>query len=289
MVRLLGKVFGLAPDVAFPEIARRSFRCTPTAKRLQVHRDYGGKDVILWTDTFNNGFTPAVLRAAVEVVESAGFHPRLMSRHICCGRPFYDAGLLDQAKRSLLYILDELSEPLEAGIPVLVLEPSCLSVFRDEMPALLADDPRAGRLAKLTRTMAEFALSAGLHLPESVQTHVHAHCHHRACGGAAAEKQLGAKVLDTGCCGMAGAFGYHAKTADVARRVGETELLPKLATVPAGAELVADGFSCRTQISKLSGRRALHLAELLATECTSQDHHDAPFAPSITTEEVLPL
>jgi len=300
LLRRVGKVFGLAPDVAFPEIAGRAFRHAVTARRLQQAggEAYDERDVLLWTDTFNNGFTPSVLEAAVSVVQSAGFRPRLTARHVCCGRPFYDSGLLDQARGNLLEILDELDGPIAAGVPVLVLEPSCLSVFRDEMPALLAGDPRAARLVRLTRTMAEFARESGLRLPQQAQTYVHAHCHHRACGGVAAEKQLGARVLDTGCCGMAGAFGYHTKTADVAHRVGELELLPKLACVPGEAELIADGFSCRNQIGKLSGRRARHLAEVLA-ECAEQtrafyerfpeDHHAAAAVPRITTDEVLPL
>jgi len=287
ILRRLGKVFGLASDVAFPRIAGRAFRRTAAARALQAHRDeaYGPQDVIVWTDTFNNGFTPEVLQAAVSVVQSAGYRPRLSSRHVCCGRPFYDSGLLDQARRNLLEILDVLAEPMAAGVPVLVLEPSCLSVFRDEMPALLAHDPRAARLAGLTRTMAEFAREAGLSLPAATQAHVHAHCHHRACGGAAAEKELGAQVLDTGCCGMAGAFGYHAKTAAVARRVGELELLPKLAGLPGEATLVADGFSCRTQIGKLSGRRARHLAEVLAQRIP-ENHHAVATVPRNHSDEV---
>lgn len=298
VLRRVGKVFGLAGDVAFPKIAHRAFRRMPAARTLQADRQpYGAEDVIVWTDTFNNGFTPDVLQAAVSVVRAAGYRPRLTERHICCGRPFYDSGLLDQARGNLLEILDLLAEPLAAGVPVLVLEPSCLSVFRDEMPALLAHDPRAKRLAGLTRTMAEFARDADLILPEAVQAHVHAHCHHRACGGTGAEQTLGAKVLDTGCCGMAGAFGYHAKTADVARRVGELELLPKLAQVPGQAELVADGFSCRAQIGKLSGRRARHLAQVLAEHAGSTPqsaphfstgHHGVADTPRLTTEEVIP-
>ncbi|MGN6579114.1 MAG: FAD-binding and (Fe-S)-binding domain-containing protein [Bordetella sp.] len=299
VLRRVGRVFGLAGGVAFPRIAGKVFRRTSTARALKASggEAYDSKDVIVWTDTFNNGFTPEVLQAAVSVVQAAGYRSRLTQRHVCCGRPFYDSGLLDQARGNLLEILDLLAEPMAAGVSVLVLEPSCLSVFRDEMPALLAHDPRAKRLAALTRTMAEFAREAGLTLPQASQAHVHAHCHHRACGGAAAEKALGATVLDTGCCGMAGAFGYHAKTADLARRVGELELLPKLAQVPEQAELVADGFSCRTQIGKLSGRRARHLAQVLAAHAARlpqsrlplpTDHHAAADAPRITTEEVTP-
>lgn len=280
LTRRVGHAFGLARSAVFPEIAATAFRRSGTATRLQQAgtRPYGRRDVVIWTDTFNNGFTPHVLEAAVAVVERQGWNARLSTRHVCCGRPFYDVGMLDQARRNLLEILDVLAAPIAAGVPVLVLEPSCLSVFRDEMPALLPDDPRAKALAALTVTMAEFATRAGMALGNDAAVHLHAHCHHRACGGTAAERQLGASVLDTGCCGMAGAFGYHRKTAELSRRIGETTLQPKLAALPADALVAADGFSCRTQIRKLTGREPRHLAEILAGSNPSQPHRDTDFA-----------
>ncbi|WP_316679994.1 FAD-binding and (Fe-S)-binding domain-containing protein [Ralstonia flaminis] len=266
VLRQLAKTMGLAPSVKFPKLALKSFRSDATANRLSDvwPEAFGAKDVVLWVDTFNNGFTPAVLEAAVRVIERAGWTPRLTRRHVCCGRPLYDVGLLEKARENLLEILNVLELAIETGVPVLVLEPSCLSVFRDELPSLLPEDRRALLLSKLVITTAEFAKSAGLALPAGDAVHVHPHCHQRACGGTQAESQLGARVLDTGCCGMAGAFGYHTKTAEVARKVGELELLPKLQSVKPEDVLVSDGFSCRCQISHLGGRQAKHLVEVLA-------------------------
>lgn len=273
VVKRAARRFGLAENARFPDIAAKAFRNGGTAKGLKADWSDGFApgDVVVWTDTFNNGFTPHVLEAAVQVVHATGGTPRLTPRHVCCGRPLYDVGLLDQARTQLRDILDMMQAPLAANVPILVLEPSCLSVFRDEMRALIADDPRAEKLAAACITMAEYAQRHGVRVdtPADDAVHVHPHCHQRACGGAGAEKQIGAKVLDTGCCGMAGAFGYHEKTAAVARTVGERELLPKLTPLPADSTVVADGFSCRTQIKRLSGRSARHLAEVLAESLAS--------------------
>lgn len=266
LLRQLARGMGLSDTVKFPQLATKSFRSTATARKLS--RDwptaFDDKDVVLWVDTFNNGFTPKVLDAAVRVIESAGRTPRVTQRHVCCGRPLYDVGLLDKARENLHEILDILEPAIESGVPVLVLEPSCLSVFRDELPSLLPKDARALALSRLVLTTAEFAKRIGLTLPTSEAVHVHPHCHQRACGGTQAESKLGAQVLDTGCCGMAGAFGYHAKTAEIARKVGELELLPKLRAVKPEDVLVSDGFSCRSQIAHLGGREAKHLMEVLA-------------------------
>ncbi|MFP3796250.1 FAD-binding and (Fe-S)-binding domain-containing protein [Paraburkholderia sp. SIMBA_027] len=283
LVKKASQRIGLAEGAAFPPVASQAFRDTPAAKKLIAPwpTRFGAQDVVVWTDTFNNGFSPAVLDAALRVVEAAGGTPRLTPRHVCCGRPLYDVGLLDEAKKNLLDIVEMMRAPVAAGVPVLILEPSCLSVFRDEMLALIGHDAEAGELArKLSSaciTVAEYAQKNGLNLPSTLpgegsraeSVHVHTHCHQRACGGAGAEKNLGAKVLDTGCCGMAGAFGYHHKTAAVAKAVGEKELVPKLAALPDNAIVVADGFSCRSQIGKLTGRTAQHLAQHLAEAIAS--------------------
>ncbi|MCG2574777.1 FAD-binding oxidoreductase [Acinetobacter sp. ME22] len=275
IVQRIGTLFGLASQAKFPKI-NHSFRDSKLAKSLQTDAVSGNieKEVIIWTDTFNNSFNPQILNAAVTVVKAAGKSPRLTKQHVCCGRPFYDVGLLDQAKNNLEDILNILNDQIEQNIPILVLEPSCLSVFRDELPTMLPDDPRAKKLANLTMTIADFAKASDLSIPEVEDIHVHAHCHQRACGGTASESALGTNVLDTGCCGMAGAFGYHAKTAGISEHIGKTEFLPKLEKVSENSIVVADGFSCRNQIQKLSNRKPKHLVEVLADHYESKSKNE---------------
>ena len=273
LFRKVGGMAGLAPDVKFPAIATKSFLSSKTAKRLQDcnYSTGQGKEVLLWVDSFNNGFTPNVLEAGVEVLEKLDFTVILMERHICCGRPYYDVGMLDQAKRNLEAILTQLSPALSDEIPIVVLEPSCLSVFRDEMPDLFPTDLRAQQLSKSIQTISEFLTTQKVELPKAAQNlHIHGHCHQKACGGMRGEedllKRLGGdgKVMATGCCGVAGAYGYHKKTAPIAKSIGFNEFKPHLEAVPGDAQVVADGFSCRGQIRNVSGLEPEHIAEVLA-------------------------
>ncbi|MEQ0770676.1 FAD-binding and (Fe-S)-binding domain-containing protein [Paraburkholderia tropica] len=271
--RKVSAKFGLAEDVKFPAIASKTFRNGASAKRLLAQPESTTKKrppVLLWTDTFNNGFTPDVMEAAVRVLESKGFEVRLLSKQVCCGRPMYDAGLLDEAKRNLETIMSEMANVIEAKLPVVVLEPSCLSVFRDELRALFPNDARAHALAKAVKTLAELLQEYGVTLPKlDEDVHVHGHCHQKACGGMKAETQLlkqatsKGSVLPTGCCGMAGAYGYHKKTADLAKKVAQSELVPVIDALQDDAVIVSDGFSCRSQIRNTTGRTALHLAQWL--------------------------
>ncbi len=272
--RRIGARVGLAPDVRFPAIARRSFRNGEKAKRLLATPTPSQKTdrepVLLWTDTFNNGFSPDILEAAVRVLESCGFDVRLMHKQICCGRPLYDAGLLDQARRNLDDIMAGLSDVIDSRMPVVVLEPSCLSVFRDELRALFPTDTRATSLASSVKTLAELLQSKGVTLPQlNENVHVHGHCHQKACGGMQAESHLlksathPGKILGTGCCGMAGAFGYHVRTADIAKSVAASELVPAIDALDIDAVIISDGFSCRSQIRNETGRTAIHLAQWL--------------------------
>jgi len=272
LFRAAGALFGLAPSVKFPRIAGQSFRAGKTARRLREHKDdVSATDVLLWVDSFNNGFTPTVLEAGVEVLEKLGFRVKLMQRHICCGRPYYDVGMLDQAKANLEAILTQLDKPLREGIPIVVLEPSCLSVFRDEMPGLFPDDTRAKQLTKSLVTLSELIQNHAIELPRIEEdVRIHGHCHQKSCGGLSAEqsvlKQLGDKggIIPAGCCGVAGAYGYHLKSAPIAKIIGEQEFKPHLDKLPEDALVVADGFSCRGQIRNVSGRQPMHLAEYLA-------------------------
>lgn len=272
LVRTVGTFAGLARHAKFAKIAPKSFRNSDTAKRILKNDDArSGTEVLLWVDSFNNGFTPQVLEAGVTVLEALGFTVKLMKRHVCCGRPYYDVGMIEQAKSNLEQILTQLEPVLEEGLPVIVLEPSCLSVFRDEMPGLFPTDQRAKTLEKSIMTLSEFISSRGLQLPvidEDIR--IHGHCHQKSCGGMVGEQsvleKLGGKgqVIGAGCCGVAGAYAYHSKTAPIAKIIGEKEFKPHIDKIPHEAAVVADGFSCRGQIRNVSGREAMHLAEYLA-------------------------
>jgi FAD/FMN-containing dehydrogenase/Fe-S oxidoreductase len=293
--RRIGAHVGLAPDIRFPAIASKAFRSGNSARRLletskaSIATQRGR--VLLWTDTFNNGFSPDVLEAAVRVLESHGFHVQLMSKHVCCGRPLYDAGLLDEARRNLESIMTALSGVIQAQTPVVVLEPSCLSVFRDELRALFPTDARATSLAASVKTLAELLQDRGVALPQlDEEVAVHGHCHQKACGGTKAESQLlkdsthSGKVLPTGCCGMAGAFGYHTRTADIAMSVAASELVPAINALSQDTVVISDGFSCRSQIRNTTGRDAIHLAQWLDRRSES-DSTQASQLPTRETEK----
>ena len=221
----------------------------------------GGEPVVLFDDTFNNHFRPQTARAAQRVLEASGYAVRLPRAHVCCGRPYYDFGMLDRAKRALERTLEVLAPEIDAGVPVVVLEPGCLSVFRDELKQLLP-----GRKGPKTVSLAEINLRIPA-LKTSVL--VHGHCHQKALWGMGADldvlRKAGCQVAspDTGCCGMAGSFGYRPEFFEASKRIAGLALLPALAAAPQAA-VVASGFSCREQIESLGGRKTLHLAEVLA-------------------------
>ncbi len=229
-------------------------------------------EVFLWADTFNNYFHPATLRAAHQVLTEARFRVTLPNRHLCCGRPLYDFGMLDTAKDYLLKILDALTPQLKAGTPIVVLEPSCASVFRDELTNLLPHDPRAEKLRDQTFLLSEFLVQhAPYYKPPqlSEQILVHGHCHHHAKMGMADEMKLlratGADVqlLDSGCCGMAGPFGFEQDKYAISQTLANRVLLPAIRNHPK-ATILTDGFSCAQQITQNTTAKPIHLAEFLA-------------------------
>ena len=229
--------------------------------------------VLLWADTFNNYFLPSTARAAVEVLETAGFRVIVPQANLCCGRPLYDFGMLDRAKSLLLQILDELAPEIEAGIPVVGLEPSCVAVFRDELVNLFPHDERAQALSRQTFLLSEFLeqkLGPDSTLPQlSRKALLHGHCHHKSIMKMTAEEsllhRLGVQFQSPapGCCGMAGSFGFEHDKYEVSAAIGELELLPAVRNAPNDWLIIADGFSCREQIAQSTGRHALHLAEVL--------------------------
>lgn len=261
------RIAGIAPERKLPQFATTTFK---EWFRKRGPRNSGRPEVILWADTFNNYFHPRVAAAATEVLEDAGFQVIVPREALCCGRPLYDYGFLDQADRLLGEVLRSLKSRVEAGTPVVCLEPSCLAVFRDEMPDLRPHDQDAKRLHGQIFTLAEFLTRKGYKpaaMPEEMV--VHGHCHQKAIVGLNAEKKLfeamgaRAEILDDGCCGMAGSFGFEEQKYDVSMKIYQHRLGPHLQELPSDRIVVADGFSCATQIEQASGRRPLHLAQIL--------------------------
>ncbi len=227
--------------------------------------------VLLWPDTFNNSLPPAKrLSPRCTSSNARASRSRCPSRPLCCGRPLYDYGMLDTAQRWLEEILTELRPALDAGVPIVGLEPSCVAVFRDELGGLFPQRADARQLRERVSLLSEFLRHAGVAPPPlRRRAIVHGHCHHKAVLDFEAEEavlrsmQLDLDVLDSGCCGMAGAFGFEDDHADISRRIGERVLAPAVRRAGDDAIIVADGFSCREQIRQLTGRRALHLADVL--------------------------
>jgi Fe-S oxidoreductase len=247
---------GIASERRLPQLAQRTFRSGFVSKTL-------GEPVVLFDDTFNNHFRPQTATAAQRVLEAAGCAVGLPATHVCCGRPYYDFGMLRQARSALERVLDVLA----GDAPIVVLEPGCLSVFRKELAQLFPRDPRAARLANRTRSLAEFLRERDFAPRVEGEVLLHGHCHQKALWGTKAELALLAgttvRAPDSGCCGMSGSFGYRPEFYDASLRIAGLELLPALGRAPK-ARVVADGFSCREQIEALSGRPTLHLAELLS-------------------------
>ncbi len=258
---------GVAPQRRMPRYAARSFR---TWFRDRPRRATG-KRVVLWPDTFNNYFRPHTAIAATRVLERLGFSVAIPDRVLCCGRPLYDWGMLDRARALWEKTFEALLPEIEAGTPVIGLEPACVSAFHDELPNLFPGSERAERLAGQTVFFSDFvADQAGRGVlprrsdPALVQIHCHQHAVIKDEGERHLLDRLGLdyEIMKSGCCGMAGAFGFEAAKYDISMRAAERVMLPAIRGRPE-ALVLANGFSCREQIEQACGRPALHVAELL--------------------------
>src|SRR5207245_9747606 len=222
---MLRSFLGLPKERNLPRFAGRTFQSwartrkvsAPQASNSSASTTIAGSKIILWADTFTNYFHPEIGRAALEVLEEAGFQVRVPQSHVGCGRPLYDFGMLDQAKKYIVRVMQSLAAEIDAGVPIVVLEPSCASVFRDELRGLFPKDPSAARLREQTFLLSEFLhCHAGGYKPPALNRKVllHGHCHHKALITLSHEEALlrsmGVELesLDSGCCGMAGAFGF---------------------------------------------------------------------------------
>ena len=270
---LLKRALRIAPQRTLPRFAARSFRRAFHSAKHTARPTRSKGEVLLWPDTWNNYFHPEALQAAAKLVIAAGFTPIVPKGHICCGRPLYDFGFLDSARDYLHTILDRFAPEIDRGLPVIVLEPSCASVFWDELLNFLPTDARAQRLARQTVLLDDFLLRhrASLPLPDlsGREIVVHGHCHQKALRTMKPAMELlretGARpaLLDSGCCGMAGPFGFEQSTYAVSQTLANRVLIPAVRAASPEAIILTDGFSCREQIHQNTARRALHLAQVL--------------------------
>ena len=291
---LVKRIAGVAQERQLPRLAKKSFqKSRRTSTKLgapgpshlgtrEGKKDESPQSVLLWPDTWNNYYHPQSLSAAETVLTQAGFQVETPKGHICCGRPLYDFGLLSAARSYLAKVLRRMAPQIEAGLPFVFLEPSCASVFKDEMLELFPNDPRAQRLSRQVWLLADWLSAkapefAANFLPDRLQgAHIllHGHCHHKAVfGGPASEiallRQAGATVepIQAGCCGMAGPFGFEADKFEVSKTIANDGLLPAVQSAGPTTIIAADGFSCREQIDQLAHVKALHFAEVLARTC----------------------
>ncbi len=287
IANLRDRVPGLA--ALSEKVARFSRRRSLPVWRRDIFRpevsaaDSDGKpEVVLFADTFNTYFEPENARAALRVLQAAGYHVHLPKaadspRPLCCGRTFLAAGLVDEARREARRMLDALKPFVERGVPIVGLEPSCLFTLRDEFIAMLPGAETralAGQALLFEEFLAREAGTGTLDLPlkplPAKQAMLHGHCHQKAFAAMGAVEKtlhlvpgLDVTTIPSSCCGMAGAFGYDADTYDVSIKMAELSLLPAMRNAPAEALLVADGTSCRHQIADGTGRRAIHVARVL--------------------------
>ncbi|MCF6506068.1 FAD-binding oxidoreductase [Blastococcus sp. MG754426] len=278
------RVGGVTPERDLPLFAPRRFTSWYRERGPRGTGERG--EVLLWPDTFTEFFQPHIGQAAVTVLEDAGFTVRIPDRELCCGLTWISTGQLGTASRILRRTAGALAPDLRAGTPVLALEPSCTAVFRSDAPELLPDDEDVRLLAERTRTLAELLgeRAADWAPPAADRAAVvQTHCHHHSIMGFDSDRELmrragfDADVLDSGCCGLAGNFGFERGHHDVSMACAEQVLLPTVRQGDPQAVVLADGFSCRTQVEQGgTGRRAVHLAEALAGLVTGARLGDRP-------------
>lgn len=273
----------VAPERDVPQFAAQTFRSWLLKRELKLNdkrKNYiaasanqNRPQVILWADTFNNNFHTTTAQAAHEVLEAAGFQVLVPRQNLCCGRPLYDYGFMNEAKKYLRRIIENMREEIQAGIPMVALEPSCASVFRDELVNLFPHDEDAKRLCAQTFVLSEFLVkhAKDFELPKlNRKAVVHGHCHHKSIMKMTDEEtilkemNIECETPEEGCCGMAGAFGFEkGEHYEVAIKCGEHKLLPAVREADDETLIIADGFSCREQITQKTERQPLHLAQII--------------------------
>ena len=283
--RIAKAMAGVSQKRTIPKFAETTFRSWFRDRKKNSGEDR--QKVILWADTFNNFFKPHTLVAGTEVLEAAGFEVMVPKQMLCCGRPLYDFGMLNMAKKLLRQIMHSLKDEIREGTPIVGLEPSCTAVFRDELTNLFPHDKDAERLKKQVFTLAEFLEKKAPDFsvpPIDKQAIVHGHCHQKALMKMLPDNEVLKKtglehtILDSGCCGMAGYFGYEAGDHyEVGLAAGERVLLPAVRKLKKESLIIADGFSCREQIEQETNRKGLHLAEVLQMALNHEGAKDEPY------------
>ncbi|WP_234401751.1 FAD-binding and (Fe-S)-binding domain-containing protein, partial [Thermobifida halotolerans] len=285
VARAVKRLGGVARERPVPAFAPVRFS---DAYRRRGRRGSGHRgEVVLWPDTFTDNFHPAVGAAAVRVLEAAGFAVRIPRRTLCCGLTWISTGQLGVARRVLERTVATLRSDIRAGTPVVGLEPSCTAVLRSDAPELFPHDQDVERLRNQTFTLAELL---NRHAPDWEPPRLgraamaQPHCHQHAVMGFDDDRELleragaEARVLDVGCCGLAGNFGFEDGHYAVSMACAEDGgLLPAVRDSDPGAFVLADGFSCRTQIEHADvGRQAVHLAEALDLALRGRIPRDHP-------------
>jgi FAD/FMN-containing dehydrogenase/Fe-S oxidoreductase len=266
--QLAKAIAGVHPKRTIPRFAKRTFRAD-FAKRAR--RNAGARRVVLWPDTFNNHFHPGTAHAAADVLEAAGYDVAIPAKRLCCGRPLYEFGMLDLARRYFQDIMAALEDDIARGTPIVVLEPACASTFRDELPNLFFRDEVARRLATQVVLLEELLTRDAAWQPAKLgrRAIVHGHCHQQAILGMDSQREaleragIECDVPDAGCCGMAGSFGFEKEKYDISMACAERVLLPALREAGDDTLVIANGFSCREQVAQATGHRPMHLAEIL--------------------------
>ncbi|WP_111719277.1 FAD-binding and (Fe-S)-binding domain-containing protein [Homoserinimonas sp. OAct 916] len=276
---LASRVGGLEPRRPIPYFAAERF--TDWYRRRGPRGSGNRGEVMLWPDTFNNYLQPAVAQSAVEVLEDAGYRVVIPDDDLCCGLTWISTGQLDRAKKVLTHTARSLAPALRGGTRLVGLEPSCTAVFRSDGPELLSEDADVALLAERTVTFAELLNDTDWVLPQIDRSAVvQPHCHQHAVLTVEADTELMRKAgiepqTVGGCCGLAGNFGFEAGHLEVSMACAETELLPAVRAADPGALVLADGFSCRTQIEQAGvGRQGVHLAEVLAAALRGAEFTD---------------
>lgn len=269
---LAKRIGGIASERSMPSFARQSF---VSWRRRNPTRNPRGRRVLLFPDTFNNYFRPGTAIAATQVLEAAGWQVVLPAKPVCCARPLFDWGMLNTAKKWLRQIMDVAGPEIANGVPMVGLEPACVASFRDELPNLFPNDETARKLSQNTHLFSEFL---DRHCQDFVLPEAHGkalvqiHCHHYSVLDKDAESRtmdrlaLDYEIMPSGCCGMAGSFGFEREKYDISMKAAERVMLPRVRAAERDCLVIADGFSCREQIEQGSGRRTEHLAEVIAAQ-----------------------